>query len=263
MSAPVRDFELERYLLGELDADATLRVRAAVTSDPDVAARLAALEASNTEILARQPASEVARAIEARRRAADARAAQTARRPTRFLMILAPTVATAALVFSVVSRDAPDGGKSAVIDTPFGDRAKGDPGLSVFLRRGADVQELKSGDPAHPGDVLQLSYTPAGRAYGIILSIDGASAVTLHYPEDPRASTQLSAGTSALPHSYELDAAPGFERFFFLASDRPIAVDDALAKARALARDRNSAEHEKLGLGAGVQEVSTIVRKAP
>jgi hypothetical protein len=177
-------------------------------------------------------------------------------------MILAPTVAAAALVFSVVGRDPPDGGKPPV-DSGFGDRAKGDAGFSVFLRRGPEVQELKSGDPARPGDVLQLSYTAAGRAYGVILSIDGAGAVTLHYPEEPRSSTALTPGTIALPHSYELDAAPEFERFFFLSSDRPISVEGALARARALAHDRASAQTEKLGLGGGVQEVSTIVRKTP
>jgi len=262
VTAGIRDFELERYLLGELDEATTARVRAAVESDPDVAARLAALEASSAEILARTPAAEVARSIEGRKRVSDARAAQTAR-PTRFLMILAPTVAAAALVLAVVNRGEPDGGKPAVVDTGFGDRSKGDPALTVFLRRGPDAQELRDGDAARKGDVLQLSYTAAGRGFGVIVSIDGGGTVTLHYPEEPLSSTALGTGINALPHSYELDAAPRFERFFFLTSDRPIDVESVLARARALAHDPGAAEREKLGLGSGVQEVSTLVRKTP
>lgn len=75
-----------------------------------------------------------------------------------------------------------------------------------------------------------MSYVAAGRAHGVIVSIDGRGQVTLHFPADAGAPTALESGRAVpLSHSYELDDAPLFERFMFVTAEAP---DDLLAKLR-------------------------------
>ena len=265
MSTPIRDWELERYLQGELDAVGQERVRQAIATDATVSARLAELEASNRAVLQSHPAAAVAAAISARRRTAEARAA--APRPARArrsLLLLAPALVGAAVLVALVRPTHEvviDAGQPPAADG--GNRVKGAPELVMRCRRGADELEMKDGDAARAGDLIQLAYVPAGRVYGLILSIDGAGGVSLHYPESPEGTTRLEVGGATLPHAYELDTAPGFERFFFITGSQPVPVRAVLARARALARDPSHAAREPINLGAGFEESSMLVRKLP
>jgi hypothetical protein len=75
----------------------------------------------------------------------------------------------------------------------------------------------------------------------VVFSVDGRGSVVLHYPSNASDSTALSpGGAHALPFSYELDDAPGFERFFLVWSDNPIPVDAVLAAAKNLGTNRKT-----------------------
>jgi hypothetical protein len=55
-----------------------------------------------------------------------------------------------------------------------------------------------------------------------VASCDARGSVTLHLPETPGESVELTKdGERALAHSYELDGSPGFERFVFVTADVP------------------------------------------
>jgi hypothetical protein len=85
-------------------------------------------------------------------------------------------------------------------------------------------------------DLLQLSYNGGGQSHGLIASVDGAGAVTLHFPASEGAATNLAATTTTLPHAYALDDAPRFERFFFVTANAPIAIKRTMATLGAFAR---------------------------
>jgi hypothetical protein len=97
----------------------------------------------------------------------------------------------------------------------------------------------------------------------LIASIDGAGAVTLHYPlhdDAPPEATAVSADTTALPRSYQLDDAPAFERFFFITANAPIDVQASLAVIRDLAQRPDSATGS-LELPKGFHQMSLRLRK--
>ena len=80
----------------------------------------------------------------------------------------------------------------------------------------------------------------------MIFSIDGGGVVTIHLPTDGRESGSAAeletGGEVRLPFSYELDAAPRFERFFFVAADEPFSLAPVLSRARELARTGDAAK---------------------
>ena len=60
----------------------------------------------------------------------------------------------------------------------------------------------------------------SGAKYGAIISIDGNGYLTQHYPEFGANASILEAnGEIPLEYSYQLDDAPDFERFLFIASE--------------------------------------------
>ena len=112
------------------------------------------------------------------------------------------------------------------------------PSLRVYRKAAGKVERLQDGAATHAGDELQLAYVAAGRRYGAVASVDGAGRVTYHLPAAPGPAVRLSAeGETTLPSSYELDAAPGFERFVFLTGDQPfdasVLADIATGRAAA------------------------------
>ena len=115
-------------------------------------------------------------------------------------------------------------------------RIKGDP-LVIHRKTKAGSELVRDQDVVHGGDTLQLGYVAAGKRYGVIASVDARGTVTLHLPEAPGpAATLQRHGERSLPHSFELDDSPGFERFVFVRSDSPFSTDEvasALTSGRA------------------------------
>ena len=252
------DWLLERYRLGELPAPQLDAVRCALADDAHARARLEALDASDREILHAHPPAPAVAAI--RRRAEGAPAPVRTRAP-RWL-VAAPALAVAlaaALVIRHPGREAVPEAGGAGGET----RAKGlQRRLVIYRVTGGEAEALRDGAAARPGDNLQLAYVSAGRRFGVIVSIDGRGQVTLHLPaaEGSSAVALEARREVALPRAYQLDDAPGFERFFFVTSDSPYGTDPVLAAGRALASSPGAAR-EPLGLAPGLEQTTLSLRK--
>jgi hypothetical protein len=238
------DYLLERLALGELSEEAARAAQEQLSREPDGAQRLSDLRASDAELLAQHPPQAVAREIARRQRAV---VLQLRRRRATWLAASAGVFA--AVVLAVVLRPA--------------EQTKGDAALLVYRNRGAQVEQLANGAIAKAGDTVQLAYIGARLAYGAIVSVDGAGKVTLHLPErDSEAARLVRDARTQLPHAYELDAAPGFERFFLITSDSPFPASIALEATGKLAARGNAARTEPLALPKGFEQSSFLLLKA-
>jgi hypothetical protein len=211
----VPDWLLERMQAGELSATRADTVRARLRADGDEY-RLSKLAESDAEILAALPPVQVAREIE-RRRAATPPTPVGRMRP---LWALPTAVACAASIAILV----------AVFHGPGEDvRIKGDehhPSLRIYRQSKAGPEQLAPNAEVNKGDNLQIRYLAAGKRFGVIASVDGRGTVTLHLPESPGQAAALAReGERALPHAYELDDSPRFERFVFVTADTPFTTE--------------------------------------
>lgn len=249
----------EQLALGELPAaerDA-LRARHGAALD----AELAALREDDAAILAAHPPAKIRAEVE--RRVAAARPA-----PRRLVWFGAPALAAAAVVLLVVARpgDAPAPGPAAETFVPAADpggtRIKGlQPHLVVHRQDGEAAAPLAHDAEVRAGDVLQVSYVAAGAAHGVIVSLDGGGVVTLHFPEDAAGSTALQqAGAVRLDQAYELDDAPGFERFVLVTAAEALDPTRVLAAAEDLSHAPDAAARP-LALPPGWQQSTFLVRK--
>jgi hypothetical protein len=245
ITARVPDLVLERYRLGELPAAEAERLEQRLREDEELRQRLDALDLSDTEIQRRQPPVWLAERVRARlddQPAGSGRRRARSRRPgwarhwpvpaalavaATVLLVLAPRSIAPPPVTPVPSAaPAPD------------DRIKGmRPALVLFRHSPSGSEALADGAVARPGDLVRVGYRAAGRAYGVVLSIDGRGAVTLHLPSGGARAAALRSGAAVLlDHSYELDDAPRAERFFLVTSDSPFDVAPVMDAARAAAR---------------------------
>ncbi|MCP3136757.1 ActD-like protein [Pyxidicoccus xibeiensis] len=266
MTTPHRtpDWLLERIALGELPPEELAAARARLAEEPDGPSRLAALEADTHATLERLPPTRVVREVQARAARKDAPRPLPRLAPAWGLVPLLAAVGLFVLVLpSESGRTGGDGtipGDGAEVT-----RIKGlAPQLVVHRQAaGAGPERLTDGAPAAAGDVVQLAYIAAGRTHGVILSVDGHGAVTLHAPEaghGTQAAALAPSGTHSLPRAYELDDAPRFERFFFVAAEGPFDVEPILAAARALAEGPD-ARSAPLSLPEGLTQVSFTLEK--
>jgi anti-sigma-K factor RskA len=271
----ISDLTLEQYHLGELGAAQERRVRRELERDEVLRGRLAGIVSSDGQIRIEYPAERMVPLIRERalreesaslpgagerrageRRAEDRRAGE--RRPWR-IPTLAWAIPVAAMALVLLSLP--------IFLRPSDEtRLKGAaPHLLVFRKTATGAEELAPGSVARKGDVLQLSYVAGEAKYGVIFSVDGRGTVTWHVP--PRyAGGALAApaldpnGPALLPKAYELDDAPGFERFFLVYSSRPFQVADVERIARALAAG-GSGDRTDLKLGRGLGQFSLLVKK--
>lgn len=273
MTSDVKPWELERYLLGELPPDRREAVRRAVDADPAIREQLEALARSNREIFSRyappDEALEIRAAIDRRREKAGFR--KTGRPHFGFGRALAgrrPAIVPAAAGLLVVCL----GGYLALsllrsVSAPDSrDKGGASPGegprIQIHRKTALADIVLEDGAVAEAGDLLQISYTAAGARYGVIISLDGRGTVTFHFPEGGSGSTELRPGRGIpLPGAYELDASPGFERFFFVTSSRPFDVRAVRRSVSALSRDLAAARSAPLDLPPGLSQFSFLLRK--
>jgi hypothetical protein len=252
----VSDLLLEQYFLGELTPDQERMMRDELVRDEDLRQRLAALSQSNNEILADYPPERIVPAIK-ERLFAERQSARPRRMPA--LAWALPTAAMAVLLLSLfVIRER---------ILPNETRLKGlTTHISLFRKTPTGAEELRAGASARRADVLQISYTAGTAKYGVILSVDGRGAVTWHVPAGYRGGSRSapsldSQGQVVLPSAYELDDAPGFERFFLVYAAAPFEIGNVDRAVRALGARPGAAEREALSLPSGLSQYSLLLKK--
>lgn len=128
-------------------------------------------------------------------------------------------------------------------------RLKGlEPGLALFRKMGEGSEPLRPGAKVRPGDVLRVGYRAAGASYGAIYSLDGNGGVTRHWPREGDRAARLEPGEHLLPDAFELDAAPDYERFYFLVSDTSFGLSPIL-------RNLKDLQSTKLGDANGIRVI--------
>lgn len=273
-SYPVPDLVLERYLLGELPGEQMEALRRRCEAEPDLESRLAALRAGDMRIhMAYAPADMAAR-IEVKRRSAQApRPAPSRARIVNghapwFRRPVFAVPAGLALACGLLLTVRPDGGGAGMSDAEtaqeIGTRLKGsEAGLAIFRKTRSGSELLPPHATAKSGDTLQVFYHKRTPGYGMVFSVDGSGAVTLHLPETAGQAAALPAGEMLpLPHAYRLDKAPKLERFFLITSPTLFDCEGMLARARASFAVRKSVPDSLEGLESGFRQYSYTLRKA-
>lgn len=249
------DFLVERSALGETSPEEEADLR----RDPRLVERVQQTENDNALFHAQFPAEEQLEAIQRKVHLANTREAVARRRMALGgVGILLPLAAAAAVM--LVSPELIVGEREIPMET----RPKGlNPALAIHRKvdGSSKPEALSSGTVASAGDVLQLSYRSGNATHGVVLSIDGNGAVSLHYPESVADDTLLDPdGFVELPHGYALDDAPRYERFFFVTDDGPIDARAVLKAAQAL--PPGDATTAPLDLPEELGQTSFLLRKA-
>ena len=260
----IHTWEMERFVLGELPGSRMAEIRRLADADPDLREKIASLRRSSQGILAQYPSEDYVPKILSRLKAEAVSLEPKERtKPAywRHFLLVTPVVAAALiLVIAIFFRPG---------DPTFGTRIKGEETIDmtktqviIYRKINDHAEVLKNGDTAFTGDLLQIAYVPAGKIYGVVFSIDGNGVVTLHFPERDEDSTLLvQEQKKLLQTSYELDDAPGFERFFFVTSKSKIDTREILKSARLLAGAPDEAGSGKLMLPAAQDQFSIILIK--
>jgi hypothetical protein len=259
---------VEKLALGELSDDEAKRVTAALGDDAP--ARLAALASDDEAVLARLPAANVATEV-ARR----VRREQTTPAPRASALgwwipagALAAAAAVAWLWVRPTSDPVRDGDDLVAMadggaQPPESIYLKGD--ARIWIERVVDGRgdPLADGATVADGETLQVHYHAADQVQGVIVSIDGNAAATLHFPSRiDDAPTLKTGGPATLDHAYELDDAPRFERFFFVTAPagRPLDVAEVLDAAHTLAASEQAAS-APLSLPEGLEQKTLLLHK--
>jgi hypothetical protein len=237
------DITLEQYLLGELPRKEMAATKRLLERDEKLRSRLEELERSNREILDRHPAEGMSRRIESK----------LGPQPSAMHFLqpwtMKALVGAAALVLLVflLPHDFDSIRPGGTTST---ERLKGqEPHLKLFRKTPEASEELEDGARVVAGDVIRIAYLAAGQPYGIIISVDGKGAVTLHVPHRGRRSVRLeNDGEVLLDFALELDDAPRWERFFFVTGRTPFDVAPILEAAKDIDLDVSVDRPERLDL---------------
>ncbi|MFZ0427745.1 MAG: hypothetical protein WAO20_06490 [Acidobacteriota bacterium] len=232
------DLWLERYRLGEMSLDEAEVLRRRLETDAELQARLRALGESDEEIGRRYPSGWLADRIREKLQTRATGTSLAARRSSldwRLGVAVATAVVLIAVGWHALGPLPPQPVGRPSSSTESVDRIKGDR-LVLFRRTPEGGELLSDGAWVHAGDQIRIGYRAADPLYGVILSIDGRGTVTRHLPrQGPRAVLLTQGGLSLLDHAYELDEAPGWERFYLVSSPREFDIEPILDAARQLA----------------------------
>ncbi len=248
MAEEIPDLVVEQLALDMLPAEEAADVRAQLLRDADP--RLNELQASNAEILELYPPDMIADRLRRKLEAEDDRRDQRWWVP---LLATGALAAAAVLLWWMRAPALPESGdpgappRIAKAESPpmaadDGVRIKGTERLIIQRKTNSGSTALVPGQTVRSGELVQLAYEAGDAKHGVIASVDGSGAVTLHWPAEEDADTTLAEGTAWLDHSFEFDDAPGFERFVFVTSTEPVSPALVLDALRELDDDHERRE---------------------
>ena len=110
------------------------------------------------------------------------------------------------------------------LQLPEGERLKGGPQLSLFVRHAEKVRPAGPREPVSPGDTLQFTYSSDRTRYLAVLSLDGSGRGNIYFPDSYYA-TPVAAGRDVpLARSTVLDEVLGPETLYGLFCDKDIGL---------------------------------------
>lgn len=260
----IRDHELLQYNLGELPRARMKEIQQRLQQEPDLQKRFATLQHEQAAFLKQFPAPDQAQTIQGRARILQAAAEQE--RPARRLPLLWLSLSGAAALLAVFlflpglrhSLFPPQQNR-----LPDHIRLKGKHDrLLIYRAANGAAHPLTDKTRVAAGDRLQVAYRVREATHGVIVSLDGRGNATLHYPATETGSTKLTQQTrTRLADSYQLDDAPGFERFFFITARTPLDAGAILGTVREFARSAGDPARDPLPLAQGLAQQSITLRK--
>ncbi|MBI3181199.1 MAG: hypothetical protein HYZ28_03545 [Myxococcales bacterium] len=209
----IKDALLERYLAGDLAAEAKSTLEAGLAGSPPDRARLEELRADSQAFLTQHPPGQMVARYE--------RAAR--RRWWALPAVLAPLAAGA---FAI----------GLVLDFPTEDEpsfiTKGGVTLTVHLRRGESSERLAKGVELSAKDAVRFELRAPGKGFAAVIGKDSAGKVTVYHPFGVLEAAAYEPAQPLLPTAIELDATKGREQLWGLWSDRPFGLGEATEALR-------------------------------
>ena len=238
----IPDWKLERFLTGDLPESEMREIRELEATDAMLAQRIKLLREDNKAILNKLPfealAGKLADAAETANVVSTASRFRLLKLASAAVLVLSvalvafftqrETVVTGANVGSdiAVANDAQNT-QVALAETPSDTRIKGlDARMEVWKKTEAGIVQLQDLDEVREGDEIQLRYAVPEKCYGLLFSMDGNGALTLHMGDGEKAVELAPGKMNSLPFAYKLDDAPYFEKFFFVTSSKEFAVEE-------------------------------------
>jgi hypothetical protein len=222
----VPDLKLEQYLLGELDSSEIENITEQASRDEHLKIQLESLKQMEKRFADKYPVDWFKRRI-----SPEIIKPGTSRHS--FRLALVPIVCTLLLLplaYFYISM-------SINVDSSI-TRIKGDALFFTVYRKTALGHDLlPDGSVVRQKDLLQVEYTAdSSLLYGLLISIDGNSHITIHLGDENGSSVKLTEKHKMLPYSYELDDAPGFEKFFFIAGKNQFHLNDCISICKKMNR---------------------------
>ncbi len=261
----IPDITLERYLLNELPAERMRDIQGLLDADPSLRKRLDDIRKSSGKILRRYRPESMVPKILARASLPEHPGSRIPVKSLSRKMLLIPSLAAAAVAASIIIFPIIKSGNDTIVDHYAGDvtRIKGaGTGIYIYRKQNNSAELLSNNRRVREKDLLQIAYYSTEDIHGMILSLDGRGTVTIHYPRPPSMSTRIEKNRKILlPASYELDDAPGFERFIFITSRVPLDVRAVSRAAEKLARKPGSAKKAELTIDRRCRQTSLVLLK--
>ena len=241
----IPDWKLERFLTGDLPEEEMNKLRELEANDAVFANRVKMLREDNKAILSKLPFETLAANLGMD--AAGNAAKNVAKNVARFTLV--KFAAAAMFVFAValvaffaqretsvmnerVGSDVANVNGSqntqvALAENESDTRIKGlDARMEVWKKTPAGIVQLNDLDSVGEGDEIQLRYAVPEKCFGLLFSMDGNGALTLHMGDGVKAIELAPGKMNSLPFAYKLDDAPYFEKFFFVTSPKEFAVEE-------------------------------------
>ena len=257
----IPDWKLERFLTGDLPEEEMNKLRELEANDAMFASRVKMLREDNKAILNKLPFEMLAAkidavdagtvtetAVAANLGSAKENAGNAEKNAPRFSIMkfaaAAVFVLAVALVAFMAQRETsvmnervgsdvaavggPQNTQVALAETQSDTRIKGmDARMEVWKKTPAGIVQLNDLDSVGEGDEIQLRYSVPEKCFGLLFSMDGNGALTLHMGNGEKAVELAPGKMNSLPFAYKLDDAPYFEKFFFVTSPKEFTVEES------------------------------------